>query len=154
MSYTDGQGLVPQGGIPISAKDWTSTNGEQIQENKKSTDNVLVTQEKTDEQPLFRDEEQVESETHIPTEEAPIASGSQQTLPVGLRFQKKTLHQKEAPQLNINHFLPRQSTSKRNPQRSVEERRLKMRSLTWCIRLSQVLLLTAVNQVSKFQFFI
>ncbi|KAI8443803.1 hypothetical protein BY996DRAFT_8511088 [Phakopsora pachyrhizi] len=107
-----GQGLIPQGGIPISAEDWTSTNGEQIQENEKSTDNVPVTQEKTDEQPLFRDEEQLESETHVPTEEAPITSGSQQTLPAGLRFQKKTPHQKEAPQLNINHFLPRQSTSK------------------------------------------
>ncbi|KAI8448291.1 hypothetical protein BY996DRAFT_8422725 [Phakopsora pachyrhizi] len=46
-----GQGLIPQGGIPISAEDC-------------------------------------------------------------LRFQKKTPHQKEAPQLNINHFLPRQSTSK------------------------------------------
>ncbi|CAH7675016.1 expressed protein [Phakopsora pachyrhizi] len=76
-----GQGLIPQGGIPISAEDWTSTNGEQIQENEKSTDNVPVTQEKTDEQPLFRDEEQLESETHVPTEEAPITSGSQQTLP-------------------------------------------------------------------------
>ncbi|KAI8450728.1 hypothetical protein BY996DRAFT_8396240, partial [Phakopsora pachyrhizi] len=131
-----GQGLIPQGGIPISAKDCevkfpfqkvlipsitffyfyyspgTSTNGEQIQENEKSTDNVPVTQEKTDEQPLFRDEEQLESETHVPTEEAPITSGSQQTLPAGLRFQKKTPHQKEAPQLNIKHFLPRQSTSK------------------------------------------
>ncbi|CAH7674456.1 hypothetical protein PPACK8108_LOCUS9367 [Phakopsora pachyrhizi] len=63
-------------------------------------------------QPLFRDEEQLESETHVPTEEAPITSGSQQTLPAGLRFQKKTPHQKEAPQLNINHFLPTQSTSK------------------------------------------
>ncbi|KAI8447026.1 hypothetical protein BY996DRAFT_6421656 [Phakopsora pachyrhizi] len=62
--------------------------------------------------PLFRDEEQLESETHVPTEEAPITSGSQQTLPAGLRFQKKTPLQKEAPQLNINHFLPRQSTSK------------------------------------------
>ncbi|KAI8451399.1 hypothetical protein BY996DRAFT_8395837 [Phakopsora pachyrhizi] len=102
-----GQGLIPQGGIPISAEDC-----EQIQENEKSTDNVPVTQEKTDEQPLFRDEEQLESETHVPTEEAPITSGSQQTLPAGLRFQKKTPHQKEAPQLNINHFLPRQSTSK------------------------------------------
>ncbi|CAH7684814.1 expressed protein [Phakopsora pachyrhizi] len=81
-----GQGLIPQGGIPISAKDWTSTNGEQIQENEKSTDNVLVTQEKTDEQPLFRDEEQLESDPC-----------SQQTLPAGLRFQKKTPHQKEAP---------------------------------------------------------
>ncbi|CAH7672837.1 hypothetical protein PPACK8108_LOCUS7681, partial [Phakopsora pachyrhizi] len=79
-----GQGLIPQGGIPISAKDWTSTNGEQIQENEKSTDNVPVTQEKTDEQPLFRDEEQLESETHVPTEEAPITSGSQQTLPAGV----------------------------------------------------------------------
>ncbi|CAH7678295.1 expressed protein [Phakopsora pachyrhizi] len=76
-----GQGLIPQGGIPISAEDWTSTNGEQIQENEKSTDNVPVTQEKTDKQPLFRDEEQLESETHVPTEEAPITSGSQQTLP-------------------------------------------------------------------------
>ncbi|CAH7665777.1 expressed protein [Phakopsora pachyrhizi] len=76
-----GQGLIPQGGIPNSAKDWNSTNGEQIQENEKSTDNVPVTQEKTDEQPLFRDEEQLESETHVPTEEAPITSGSQQTLP-------------------------------------------------------------------------
>ncbi|CAH7681304.1 hypothetical protein PPACK8108_LOCUS13897 [Phakopsora pachyrhizi] len=102
-----GQGLIPQGGIPISAEDC-----EQIQENEMSTDNVPVTQEKTDEQPLFRDEEQLESETHVPTEEAPITSGSQQTLPAGLRFQKKTPHQKEAPQLNINHFLPRQSTSK------------------------------------------
>ncbi|KAI8449704.1 hypothetical protein BY996DRAFT_8689635 [Phakopsora pachyrhizi] len=46
-----GQGLIPQGGMPISAKDC-------------------------------------------------------------LRFQKKTPHQKEAPQLNINHFLPRQSKSK------------------------------------------
>ncbi|KAI8444564.1 hypothetical protein BY996DRAFT_8694697 [Phakopsora pachyrhizi] len=107
-----GQGFIPQGGIPISAKYWTSTNGEQIQENEKSTDNLPVTQEKTDEQPLFRDEEQLESETHVPTEEAPITSGSQQTLPAGLRFQKKTPLQKEAPQLNINHFLPRQSTSK------------------------------------------
>lgn len=71
-----------------------------------------VTQENPNEQPLFRDEEQLESETHVPTEEAPITSGSQQTLPAGLRFQKKTPHQKEAPQLNINHFLPRQSTSK------------------------------------------
>ncbi|CAH7669138.1 hypothetical protein PPACK8108_LOCUS3711 [Phakopsora pachyrhizi] len=79
-----GQGLIPQGGIPISAEDWTSTNGEQIQENEKSTDNVPVTQEKTDEQPLFRDEEQLESETHVPTEEAPITSGSQQTLPAGV----------------------------------------------------------------------
>ncbi|CAH7670407.1 hypothetical protein PPACK8108_LOCUS5111 [Phakopsora pachyrhizi] len=70
-----GQQLIPQGGIPISAKDWTSTNGEQIQENEKSTDNVPVTQEKTDEQPLFRDEEQLESETQVPTEEAPITSG-------------------------------------------------------------------------------
>ncbi|KAI8443842.1 hypothetical protein BY996DRAFT_8402113 [Phakopsora pachyrhizi] len=102
-----GQGLIPQGGIPISAEDC-----EQIQENEKSTDNVPVTQEKTDEQPLFRDEEQLESEAHVPTEEAPITSGSQQTLPAGLRFQKKTPHKKEAPQLNINHFLPRQSTSK------------------------------------------
>ncbi|KAI8447681.1 hypothetical protein BY996DRAFT_6420693 [Phakopsora pachyrhizi] len=96
MSYTDG----------------TSKNGEQIQENEKSTDNVPVTQEKTNEQPLFRDEEQVESETHVPTEEAPITSGSQPTLPAALRFQKKTPHQKEAPQLNIKHILPRQSTSK------------------------------------------
>ncbi|KAI8449734.1 hypothetical protein BY996DRAFT_8689620 [Phakopsora pachyrhizi] len=70
-----GQRLIPQVGIPISAKDWTSTNGEQIQENEKSTDNVPVTQEKTDEQPLFRDEEQLESETQVPTEEAPITSG-------------------------------------------------------------------------------
>ncbi|KAI8448376.1 hypothetical protein BY996DRAFT_8690750 [Phakopsora pachyrhizi] len=107
-----GQGLIPQGGVPISAKDWTSPNGEQIQENEKSTDNVLVTQEKPDQRPLFRDEEQLESETQVPTEEAPITSGSQQTLPAGLRFQKKTPLQKEAPQLNINHFLPRQSTSK------------------------------------------
>ncbi|KAI8443043.1 hypothetical protein BY996DRAFT_8696438, partial [Phakopsora pachyrhizi] len=107
-----GQGLIPQGGIPISAKDWTSTNGEQIQENENSIDNVLVTQENPNEQPLFRDEEQLESETQVPTEEAPIISGSQQTLPAGLRFQKKTPLQKEAPQLNINHFLPRQSTSK------------------------------------------
>ncbi|KAI8444677.1 hypothetical protein BY996DRAFT_6603872, partial [Phakopsora pachyrhizi] len=61
-----GQGLIPQGGIPISAEDC------------ESTDNVPVTQEKTDEQPLFRDEEQLESETHVPTEEAPITSGSQQ----------------------------------------------------------------------------
>ncbi|KAI8443128.1 hypothetical protein BY996DRAFT_8696342 [Phakopsora pachyrhizi] len=75
----------------------TSTNGEQIQENEKSTDNVHVTQKKTNEQPLFRDEEQVESETHVSTEEAPITSGTQQTLPAGLRFQKKTPHQKEAP---------------------------------------------------------
>ncbi|KAI8451424.1 hypothetical protein BY996DRAFT_6416395 [Phakopsora pachyrhizi] len=107
-----GQGLIPQGGIPISAKDWTSTNGDQIQENENSTDNVPVTQENPDEQPLFRDEEQKESETQAPTEEGPIMSGSQQTLPAGLRFQKKTPLQKEAPQLNINHFLPRQSTSK------------------------------------------
>ncbi|KAI8460279.1 hypothetical protein BY996DRAFT_6409494 [Phakopsora pachyrhizi] len=107
-----GQGLIPQGGIPISAKDWTSTNGEQIQENENSTDNVPVTQENPNEQPLFRDEEQLESETQVPTEEAPITSGSQQALPAGLRFQKKTPLQKEAPQLNINHFLPRQSTSK------------------------------------------
>ncbi|CAH7670245.1 expressed protein [Phakopsora pachyrhizi] len=71
-------------GIPISAEDWTSTNGEQIQENEMSTDNVPVTQEKTDEQPLFRDEEQLESETHVPTEEAPITTGSQQTLPAGV----------------------------------------------------------------------
>ncbi|CAH7667965.1 hypothetical protein PPACK8108_LOCUS2414 [Phakopsora pachyrhizi] len=70
----------------------------QIQENEKSTDNVHVTQKKTNEQPLFRDEEQVESETHVSTEEAPITSGTQQTLPAGLRFQKKTPHQKEAPQ--------------------------------------------------------
>ncbi|KAI8455330.1 hypothetical protein BY996DRAFT_8686363 [Phakopsora pachyrhizi] len=90
----------------------TSTNGEQIQENENSTDNVPVTQENPNEQPLFRDEEQLESETQVPTEEAPITSGSQQTLPAGLRFQKKTPLQKEAPQLNINHFLPRQSTSK------------------------------------------
>ncbi|CAH7674698.1 expressed protein [Phakopsora pachyrhizi] len=76
-----GQGLIPQGGILISAKDWTSTNGEQIQENEKSTDNVPVTQEKPDQQPLFRDEEQLQSETQVPTEEAPIISGSQQTLP-------------------------------------------------------------------------
>ncbi|KAI8451572.1 hypothetical protein BY996DRAFT_8688389 [Phakopsora pachyrhizi] len=68
--------------------------------------------EKPDQRPLFRDEEQLESETQVPTEEAPITSGSQQTLPAGLRFQKKTPLQKEAPQLNINHFLPRQSTSK------------------------------------------
>ncbi|KAI8450883.1 hypothetical protein BY996DRAFT_8544937 [Phakopsora pachyrhizi] len=61
---------------------------------------------------MCRDEEQLESETQVPTEEAPITSGSQQTLPAGLRFQKKTPLQKEAPQLNINHFLPRQSTSK------------------------------------------
>ncbi|KAI8448635.1 hypothetical protein BY996DRAFT_6419505 [Phakopsora pachyrhizi] len=107
-----GQGLIPQGGILISAKDWISTNGEQIQENEKSNDNVPVTQENPDEQPLFRDEEQPESDTQVPTEEAPITSGSQQTLPAGLRFQKKTPLQKEAPQLNINHFLPRQSTSK------------------------------------------
>ncbi|CAH7680999.1 expressed protein, partial [Phakopsora pachyrhizi] len=76
-----GQGLKPQGSIPISAKDWTSKNGEQIQENEKTTDNVPVTQEKPDERPLFRDEEQLESETQVPTEEAPITSGSQQTLP-------------------------------------------------------------------------
>ncbi|CAH7676655.1 hypothetical protein PPACK8108_LOCUS11818, partial [Phakopsora pachyrhizi] len=76
-----GQGLIPQGGIPISAKDWTSTNGEQIQENENSTDNVPVTQENPNEQPLFRDEEQLESETQVPTEEAPITSGSQQALP-------------------------------------------------------------------------
>ncbi|CAH7669269.1 expressed protein, partial [Phakopsora pachyrhizi] len=76
-----GQGLIPQGGIPISAKDWTSTNGDQIQENENSTDNVPVTQENPDEQPLFRDEEQKESETQAPTEEGPIMSGSQQTLP-------------------------------------------------------------------------
>ncbi|KAI8456711.1 hypothetical protein BY996DRAFT_8441209 [Phakopsora pachyrhizi] len=107
-----GQGLISQGGIPISAKDWTSKNGEQIQENEKPTDNVPVTQENPDEQPLFTDEEQPESETQVPTEEAPITSGSQQTLPAGLRFDKKTPLQKEAPQLNINHFLPRQSTSK------------------------------------------
>ncbi|CAH7674385.1 hypothetical protein PPACK8108_LOCUS9293 [Phakopsora pachyrhizi] len=79
-----GQGLIPQGGIPISAKDWTSTNGEQIQENENSTDNVPVTQENPNEQPLFRDEEQLESETQVPTEEAPITSGSQQTLPAGV----------------------------------------------------------------------
>ncbi|KAI8452298.1 hypothetical protein BY996DRAFT_8687930, partial [Phakopsora pachyrhizi] len=90
----------------------TSTNGEQIQENVNSTENVPVTQENPNEQPLFRDEEQLESETQVPTEEAPITSGSQQTLPAGLRFQKKTPLQKEAPQLKINHFLPRQSTSK------------------------------------------
>ncbi|CAH7689726.1 hypothetical protein PPACK8108_LOCUS24851, partial [Phakopsora pachyrhizi] len=54
-----GQGLIPQGGIPISAEDC------------ESTDNVPVTQEKTDEQPLFRDEEQLESENPC----------SQQTLP-------------------------------------------------------------------------
>ncbi|KAI8443829.1 hypothetical protein BY996DRAFT_6577960 [Phakopsora pachyrhizi] len=102
-----GQGLIPQGGIPISAKDC-----EKIQENENSTDNVPVTQENPNEQPLFRDEEQLESETQVPTKEAPITSGSQQTLPAGLRFQKKTPLQKEAPQLNINHFLPRQSTSK------------------------------------------
>ncbi|CAH7690849.1 expressed protein [Phakopsora pachyrhizi] len=82
-----GQGLIPQGGIPISAEDYS--------ENENSTDNVPVTQEKTDEQPLFRDEEQLESETHVPTEEAPITSGSQQTLPAGLRFQKKLLIKKK-----------------------------------------------------------
>ncbi|KAI8456432.1 hypothetical protein BY996DRAFT_8393439 [Phakopsora pachyrhizi] len=60
-----GQGLIPQGGIPISAKDC-----EQIQENENSIDNVLVTQENPNEQPLFRDEEQLESETQVPTEEA------------------------------------------------------------------------------------
>ncbi|CAH7668921.1 expressed protein [Phakopsora pachyrhizi] len=90
-----GQGLIPQGGIPISAKDWTSTNGEQIQENEKSTDNVPVTQENPDEQPLFRDEEQPESETQVPTEEAPIMSGSQQTLPAVLRFQRKLLFKRK-----------------------------------------------------------
>ncbi|CAH7667649.1 hypothetical protein PPACK8108_LOCUS2068, partial [Phakopsora pachyrhizi] len=37
--------------------------------------------EKPDQRPLFRDEEQLESETQVPTEEAPITSGSQQTLP-------------------------------------------------------------------------
>ncbi|CAH7675213.1 expressed protein [Phakopsora pachyrhizi] len=79
-----GQGLISQGGIPISAKDWTSKNGEQIQENEKPTDNVPVTQENPDEQPLFTDEEQPESETQVPTEEAPITSGSQQTLPAGV----------------------------------------------------------------------
>ncbi|CAH7683777.1 hypothetical protein PPACK8108_LOCUS17485, partial [Phakopsora pachyrhizi] len=46
-----GQGLIPQGVIPISAKYY---------------------------------EEQLESETHVPTEEAPITSGSQQTLPAGV----------------------------------------------------------------------
>ncbi|CAH7672299.1 hypothetical protein PPACK8108_LOCUS7108 [Phakopsora pachyrhizi] len=34
--------------------------------------------------PLTIDEEQLESETHVPTEEAPITSGSQQTLPAGV----------------------------------------------------------------------
>ncbi|KAI8447246.1 hypothetical protein BY996DRAFT_6421312 [Phakopsora pachyrhizi] len=55
-----GQGLIPQGGIPISAKDWTSTNGEQIQENEKSTDNVLsgaVTSIELMEKPSFTAEE-------------------------------------------------------------------------------------------------
>ncbi|KAI8455377.1 hypothetical protein BY996DRAFT_8686331 [Phakopsora pachyrhizi] len=68
-----GQGLIPQGGIPISAKDC------EIQENKKSTDNVPVNHEKND-------EEQLESETHVPTEEAPITSGSEQTLPAGVNI--------------------------------------------------------------------
>ncbi|CAH7690815.1 hypothetical protein PPACK8108_LOCUS26275 [Phakopsora pachyrhizi] len=49
--------------------------------------------------------------------EAPSDSGLQQMgsrfkKMKSLRFQKKTPLQKEAPQLNINHFLPRQSTSK------------------------------------------
>ncbi|CAH7683709.1 hypothetical protein PPACK8108_LOCUS17380, partial [Phakopsora pachyrhizi] len=57
-----GQGLIPQGVIPISAK-------------------YCEFKKMKSPQPLFRDEEQLESETHVPTEEAPITSGSQQTLP-------------------------------------------------------------------------
>ncbi|KAI8453819.1 hypothetical protein BY996DRAFT_8687077 [Phakopsora pachyrhizi] len=57
-----GQGLIPQWGVPISAEDWTTTNGEQIQEIDTSIDNVLDIQKETVEQPLFRDAEQLEAE--------------------------------------------------------------------------------------------
>ncbi|KAI8449623.1 hypothetical protein BY996DRAFT_6490722 [Phakopsora pachyrhizi] len=56
--------------------------GRQTQENDMSTYNVPIIQEESVEQPLFRIEEQVESEIQAPTEEEPILNVlSQQTTP-------------------------------------------------------------------------